>query len=147
MQTQQGKAWFLALVHDALTSLYDPIMLRKSPLIELFGLEQRRNIVLSLCQSLSNAIESLQPNANTPRDSKVWRSYQILRRRYAEKVMQREVALDLGLSTRQLQRAEAQARETLADYLWDAFDLEAKLRHLDLRETTQFSAGGYENTP
>jgi CheY-like chemotaxis protein len=147
MQIQQGKVWFLDLVHDALTSLYDPIVLRKSPLIELLGLEQRRNIVLSLRQSLSNAIESLQPNAHTPRDSKVWRSYQILRRRYIEQVMQREVALDLGLSTRQLQRAEAQARETLADYLWDAFDLDAKIQHLELPEPPLFSRGSYEDTP
>jgi CheY-like chemotaxis protein len=147
MQTQQGKAWFIDLVHEALTSLYDPIVLRKSPLIELLGLEQRRNIVLSLRQSLSNAIESLQPNVQIPRDSKIWRSYQILRRRYIEQVMQREVALNLGLSTRQLQRAEAQARETLADYLWDAFDLEAKFKHVERRETPLFSEGAYENTP
>lgn len=118
--------WFLRQVRTALNSLYDPAVLRHSPLGPLFGLDPRSDSVALLRRSLTDAIESLQPSANTPRDSKSWRVYQILRRRYIEQSGQREVASDLGLSTRQLQREEHLARQVLADHLWIAYRLETK---------------------
>lgn len=130
MHPDVHRKWFSDLLHESLVSLYDPRVLHRSSLVRLFGLEGRREIASSLRQTLCAAIETLQPNAHTPRDSKLWRTYHILRRRYIEQVMQREVAMDLGLSIRQLQRDETQARETLADYLWDAFDLALKAPHV-----------------
>jgi CheY-like chemotaxis protein/transcriptional regulator with XRE-family HTH domain len=121
--------WFLRQVRTALNSLYDPSVLRNSPLVSLLGLEQRSDTVAALRRALTDAIESLQPTANTPRDSKTWRVYQILRRRYIEQLNQKEVASDLGLSTRQLQREEQLARQVLVDHLWAAHHLDAK-RHL-----------------
>jgi CheY-like chemotaxis protein len=129
METKLDNPWFLRQVRTALNSLYDPLVLRNSPLVSLLGLEQRRDVVAALRRALTDAIESLQPTANTPRDSKTWRVYQILRRRYIEQLNQREVAFDLGLSTRQLQREEHLARQVLADHLWAAHHLDAK-QHL-----------------
>ena len=109
----------------ALNSLYDPAVLRASPLIELFGLAAERNPISALRRTLLNGIESLRPNRDTPESARTWRVYQILRRRYTEQVTQREVAADLGLSIRQLQREERLAREVLADCLWNAHNLAA----------------------
>ena len=126
MHTQEAKVWFHDHLRDILTSLYDPAALRKSPLIQVLDLSDRRNEILSLRETLCQAIESLRPTPQTPRDTKIWRNYQILRRRYIEQVSQHGVALDLGLSKRQLQRDEVSAREMLLEYLWDKFDLETK---------------------
>jgi CheY-like chemotaxis protein len=132
MQSNENtnKERFLDLIREALVSLYDPLVMRKSPLTRVFGLDEQRDVVSALRRTLHGAIESLQPNAHTPRDSKVWRTYHILRRRYIEQVTQREVALDLGLSIRQLQRDEALAREALADYLWDSLQLHTTIEQL-----------------
>ena len=124
---QNAKDWFAQYIHEALTSLYDPSVLRYSPLIELLGIADRRNVVMALREALSNELENLQPDLQTPQDSKVWRIYHILRRRYIEQVTQGEVARDLGLSTRQLQRDESLARKVLVDHLWDVFGLGEKV--------------------
>jgi CheY-like chemotaxis protein len=113
-----------------LHALYDPSVLRSSSLVELFDLQQRSNTVSALQHTLTDAIEALRPNERTPGESRTWRVYQILRRRYTEQVPQRRVAADLGLSVRQLQREEKAARELLADYLWSLHGLEAKVLHL-----------------
>ena len=53
------------------------------------------------------------PPPATPLDSQTWRVYQILRRRYTEQLTQQQVACNLGLSVRQLQRNEKLARQVL----------------------------------
>lgn len=130
MEARLDNAWFLGYLRTALNSLYDPSVLRNSPLVELLGLDQKGDAVSVLRQILTEAIESLRPNESTPRDSKTWRVYQILRRRYTEQLSQREVAFDLGLSVRQLQREEQLARQVLADHLWATYDLEVRQYHI-----------------
>jgi CheY-like chemotaxis protein len=130
MQVQLDRAWFLRHLRTVLTSLYDPSVLRDSPLVALFGLEQRTNRVSALRRSLTDAIEALRPNESTPPGARTWRVYQILRRRYIEQATQRGVASDLGLSVRQLQREEKLARNELADHLWAAYNLEAEQYNL-----------------
>jgi CheY-like chemotaxis protein len=117
-------------LRTALISLYDPAVLRNSPLVRLLGADQEGDAVSRLRRILIEAIESLRPNVSTPQGSRSWRVYQILRRRYIEQLTQQPVASDLGLSIRQLQREEKLAREILADYLRTAYDLTA--RQLDL---------------
>lgn len=148
MHSQEAKVWFHDHLRDVLSSLYDPATLRKSPLIEVLDLGDRRNEVLSLRDTLCQAIESLRPTPQTPRDAKIWRNYQILRRRYIEQVSQRGVALDLGLSRRQLQRDEVSAREMLLEYLWDKFDLETKVHaQLSLNEDTAEASTSAKDIP
>lgn len=132
MQTKSDRAWFERHLRAALTSLYDPSVLRSSPLAELFGVGQRGDLVSALRHILIDAIESLRPNKNTPLGSKTWRIYQVLRRRYTEQLTQLQVASDLSLSVRQLQREEKLAREVLADYLWAAHNLDSKERPISV---------------
>ncbi len=131
MTIEAPNNWFIQQLRMVLTHLYDPSVLRNNALVTLFGLEQRHNTVTALRTTLTEAIESLRPTQSTPVDAKSWRVYQVLRRRYIEQVSQREVAADLGLSVRQLQREEKAARQVLADYLWNAYHLdESKLEVL-----------------
>ena len=127
MQTEPASKWFRRHLRTVLNALYDPAVLRSSPLVELFDLQQRSNTVSAFQRNLTDAIEALRPNERTPGESRTWRVYQILRRRYTEQVPQRKVAADLGLSVRQLQREEKVAREVLADYLWSTHGLDSKL--------------------
>jgi len=124
METRLDKEWLVRHLRTALTCLYDPVVLRNSPLAGFLGLGQKADVVSTLRRALIDAIESLHPNEGTPRDSKTWRVYHILRRRYTEQLSQREVASDLGLSIRQLQREEHLARQVLADHLWATYHLE-----------------------
>ena len=126
-----NKVGFTRYLRAALASLYDPAVLRHSPLVGLFGVDQRDDPVSALRRILTDAIESLRPNKNTPPGSRTWRVYQILRRRYTEQLIQCKVASDLGLSIRQLQREEKLARETLANHLWTVHKLETRWRTLN----------------
>ncbi|MBL8163809.1 MAG: response regulator [Anaerolineae bacterium] len=131
LNIEEQKREFIRQVHRVLSGFYDPTVLRQSPLVTWFGLENRHNMISVLRQTLVDAIEALSPQSQTPRDTRLWRSYYILRKRYVEQISQREVALNLNLSVRQLQRDEAIAREALADYLWDKFAVEGKIQSVD----------------
>ncbi len=108
----------------ALQRLYDQVSLRKSKLIPILDVEHHKEPVLSLRRLLTEAIESLKPDSTVPPQAGVWRTYHILAQRYVEQLTQREVATDLGLSLRQLQREERRALRTLAEHLWLQHGLE-----------------------
>lgn len=114
----------------ALKHLYDPAILRASPLAPLLRADQRADAVFALRDILLTAIESLLPQPHAPGGTRAWRVYQILHRRYTEQQSQKQVAADLGLSIRQLQREERSARRVLADYLRAEYGLEDRLAHL-----------------
>ena len=118
--------WFMRELRTTLNSLYDPVALRASPLAKTFDPDRRSDPVSMLQRTLLDGIESLQPTRDTPQGSRAWRVYQILRRRFSEGLSQRQVAGDLGLSIRQLQREEKVAREMLADHLWSVHNLEER---------------------
>ncbi len=117
MTDSRDDAQFTNCLRTALVSLYDPAALRGSPLTRMLGTSRQRDPAVALRRLLIDAIESLRPAAGVPPDSRAWRIYQVLRRRYIEQVPQRKVAADLGLSVRQLQREEKLAREMLANHL------------------------------
>ncbi|NLG51606.1 MAG: response regulator [Chloroflexi bacterium] len=130
-QQDQAKAHLARHLHKALVYLYDPTALGGNLLADLLGLEQDAERGAALRACLLKAIEALQPGQDTPRGVKSWRVYHILRRRYTEQMTQRQVAADLGLSKRQLQREEKAAREVLADYLWAAYGLDQRFPALE----------------
>ncbi len=130
METPLDLAWFTRQLRRVLVALYEPSIIRDSPLAELFEVEQRRNPMFALQYIILNAIEALKPDESMPSSSKNWRIYQILRRRYSEQATQREVALELGLSLRQTQREDKRARRTLAGYLWKTYQLENRVKKL-----------------
>lgn len=106
--------------------LYNPIELRQSPLVALFGLDQHAHPTSELRGLLLEAIKQLKPAGQTPIHAKSWRAYQILRQRYQEQFTQQEVASDLGLSIRHLRREERWAVRLLAEELWAKYQLSAR---------------------
>lgn len=130
MEAKLDLAWFTRQLRLALVSLYDPSIIRHSPLTALFEVERRHNPMFALQYIILNAIEALKPTESMPSGSRNWRVYQILRRRYSEQASQREVASELGLGLRQMQREENLARRTLAEYLWTTYQLENRVKNL-----------------
>ena len=108
--------WLARALRQALRNLYDPIELRRSPLIEALGLDQSDGS-FALHQLLLNSISALQPNRGISPQSDAWRTYQILYHRYVDQFSQTEVAANIGMSERQLRRLERLALETLAEHL------------------------------
>jgi CheY-like chemotaxis protein len=126
LMNELAKEQFARQLQHALSALYDPLVLKNSLLVPLFGIAGQRDPVAALRRTLTEAIEALKPNEPMPRGSHGWRVYQVLRRRYIEQLTQHEVAQDLGLSIRQLQREEKIAREALADRLWAEHNVSAQ---------------------
>jgi len=115
---------FVRELGRALPHLYNPGTLRRSPLVQLFGVDQRADAISALQRILTDAIEALKPDESVPPGSNAWRLYHVLYYRYTEQFTQREVATDLALSIRQLRRQEKVALQVLADYLWAHYSLE-----------------------
>ena len=105
-------------VHNALSHLYDPTSLRRSPLVQALGLSERSQPLRALRSALTTGIANLRPEAHVPQSSSAERLYRILNDRYLEHFTQQQVALDMSLSIRQLRRLEKQAVDVLADALW-----------------------------
>lgn len=99
----------------ALRHLYDPVELRRSPLLSLLGLDTRERPVQALQERLIAAIESLRPDASVPAQANAWRFYHILNQRYIEQFTQQDIANSLALSPRQVRRLYRQALQALAD--------------------------------
>ena len=119
---------FLGALRGALNHLYEPDRLRQSPLAALFDVANRLDTFSALQRILTEAIESLEPEANEPPQSHAWEIYEPLFYRYVQQLDQRQVAKQLGMSVRHLRRKEHAALEVLASRLWEQFDLEARLR-------------------
>lgn len=119
---------FLIELRRALRHLYDPAALQRSPLIPLFGLDKRANPQAALRRLITDAVQHLKPEEGVPFYASAWRIYHVLAYRYIEQSDQRTVALNLGLSIRQLRRQERLAERVLADYLWQEYGVEAKAR-------------------
>ena len=113
---------FVGYVRRALHHLYDPIELRKSPLLALFGLDPSTGIP-QLREALENAIGSLKPTATVSAQADAWRTYRTLFHRFIEQFSQASVSANLGLSVRQLRRQERLALQTLADWLIQRYSL------------------------
>lgn len=126
MKENSVKESFVRELYRTLSHLYDPGVLRDSPLVQLFRIGQRANAMSALQRILTDAIEALKPEESVPPGTNAWRLYRILYYRYIEQFTQREVATDLALSVRQLRRQEKIAVQVLADYLWTRYELEGQ---------------------
>jgi CheY-like chemotaxis protein/signal transduction histidine kinase len=114
---------FVGHVRRALHHLYDPIELRKSPLLLLLNLDPSTGIS-QLRQIMEAAIESLKPTATVSNQADAWRTYRTLFHRFIEQFSQASVSANLGLSVRQLRRQERLALQTLADWLIEHYNLD-----------------------
>jgi CheY-like chemotaxis protein len=111
-------------LREALNHLRDPIYLRQSPLVTLFGVADEPDTPAALRHILVEAVKSLKPEADEPAQSPAWRLYEALFYRYVQYFSQLEVADQLGISTRQLRREQGAALEELACRLSKRFNLE-----------------------
>ncbi|MCL5996276.1 MAG: response regulator [Chloroflexi bacterium] len=114
---------FLHELRQALHYLYVTAQLRKSPLLDVFGLSDRHNPVAALQQILTENIRALKPDLHIPPHSDAWRIYHVLTYCYLEQSSQVSVASNLGLSVRQLRRLMRIAEQALADQLWQRYDI------------------------
>lgn len=121
-------------LHRALLDIYDPSELARSSLLDLFSIVEQPDPPAALRRLLLEAISGLKPPDSLPPQANAWRTYHILLYRYVQQIAQREIALSLGFSVRQLQRHEKAALQTLADYLWARHGLELRASVLTTNE-------------
>ena len=114
----------VAHLHRALGDLYDPDRLARCGLVTILKIERSPDPGLALRRILLDAIEALKPDATVPLQANPWRVYHILRRRYVEQIPQREIALSLAFSERQLRRYEQVALSILANQLAHTYGLQ-----------------------
>lgn len=119
-------------LREALNHLYDPLFLRKSPLVRLFGLHEQINPAAALRNRLEQAIKATRPEPGSPPTSRSERNYQILFHRYVQQFTQRHVANQLGISPRHLRREQTGAIQALAEYLRGRFDVSQGLERSHL---------------
>ena len=110
---------FVDHLRRALNHLYDPDYLRRSPIAGILGLDGRFNTPLAVQDMLILAITDLHSDHNDPAQNQALQ--EILQYRYVEQFTQDEVALQLGVSTRQLRRKQKNALEVLAWALWETY--------------------------
>lgn len=110
---------FIGSLRSALHYLYDPVHLRRSPLVSILGLENEFDQAAALQRLLTGTIHSLKPAVEEPPQSVAWRIYDTLNLLYVRQFARETVANQLGISERQLRREQRQALEALAQILWE----------------------------
>ncbi|MCC7354314.1 MAG: hybrid sensor histidine kinase/response regulator [Anaerolineae bacterium] len=119
----------------ALNHLYEPDILRASPLVRLLVPDDQAHLPMALNRVLTQAIESLKPKPGTSPGSPAWRIYELLFYRYVHCATQADLAHRLGVSVRQLRREQSNALDVLAESLSRQHDLsEAILADLNQQE-------------
>ena len=114
-------------LHQALQNLYEIPFLNRSPLVEFLRKKyttQNRVAGQLLHDEILMAIEQLKPNDTVPASSPAWRVYKILKLRYVERLIVKEMEVSLILGGRQIRREILRAIDELTSYLWLRWDLE-----------------------
>jgi CheY-like chemotaxis protein len=106
---------FIRELRYALNHLYEPELLRHSPLQELIGKSDRPQAPLS--EFLTAAIEALKPPINEAANSPAWHVYELLYYRYVQRASQGDLANQLACSIRQVRREQSHALSVLAENL------------------------------
>jgi len=114
---------FVGYLRSALHYLFDPVHLRRSPLVDLFGLSAEFDRAAALQNTLTTAIRALKPGEDEPPQSRAWRVYDTLNFQYVRQLAREAVAVQLGISERQLRREQRVALEALAQNLWEQLDV------------------------
>lgn len=118
----------------ALQHLYDPVELRHNPLPGLLGRKPFTDPVGDFRILLINAIGALKPASTTPANSNSQRYHDLLTYRFIEQMSQKEVASDMALSLRHLQRLEGQALRALAESMASAHGISLDWAGSDIEE-------------
>lgn len=114
---------FVRLLRSDLNHLYDPGHLKRSYLIDVFGLQRRFDAPYTLQKALMEAIDALRFPAASTGSAQNATAYKLLYQRYILQSSQAELATQLGMSVRQLRREQTFALELLAAQLWNTLEL------------------------
>lgn len=133
-------------LRHVLRHLYDPDVLRASPLTRLLPVDPE-DASTALREILIKAIQALKPSPNVSRQSSAWRTYYTLTARYIQQFPQAEVARALGVSTRQMRRQDNLALRMLLDYLHGQYGLLSKLHSEPLTAEEQCSGSPNDLVP
>ncbi len=106
---------FLHELRYALNHLYEPEVLRYSPLQELLTSDPRPQA--SLSEFLTRAIETLKPSPSQAADAPAWHVYELLHYRYVQRASQNDLAKQFACSIRQVRREQAHALAVLGEAL------------------------------
>ena len=79
-------------LRSALHYLFDPVHLRRSPLVALLGLSDEFDQAAALRQLLTTAIRSLKPDDDEPPQPRAWRIYDTLNLQYVRQLDRDAVA-------------------------------------------------------
>jgi CheY-like chemotaxis protein len=138
MADEQTNDVFLNSLRRALQHLYDPGELRRNPLQSLLGIDSSADRVTALRKILQDAIQALKPDEKIPLESNAWRIYDVLSFRFIEQSSQKEVAADLSLSIRQLQRLETTSLQVLGDNLVSRYNLKFEPDILEVNQEPDY---------
>ncbi len=114
---------FVGYLRSSLHYLYDTVHLRRSPLVQLLGLSTEFDQGAALQRVLTDTIRALKPADDEPPQSAAWRIHDTLSLQYIRQYARDAVAMQLGISERQLRREQRLALEALAQRLWQNLDL------------------------
>jgi len=106
---------FIRELRYALNHLYEPEVLRYSPLHDLLVASDHPNQPLG--EFLASAIEALKPSPVREADSQAWHVYELLHYRYVQRASQSDLARQFACSIRQVRREQAHALAVLGDAL------------------------------
>lgn len=132
---------FVRCLRSALHYLYDPDQLRRSPLVALLGAASRSDPASALRGILTASVEALKPAPSEPPQSRAWRIYDALFFRYVRGLDRDAVAGQLGISGRQLRREQRVALETLAQHLWQQFNLDQRANSPEIGDPKRPTTG------
>ena len=116
---------FLENLREGLKNLYNFEYLRTSPLAKIFDIHDRFDTSRTLQKILVDSINAFKPPPEEPDQSRAWRIFDSLYCCYVQQLKQQLVADQLSISPRQLRREQRIAIESLADYLWDQYQLDS----------------------
>src|SRR5437867_1844879 len=107
-------------VRNALARLYDPIYLRRHPLVAdmvAAGLDAATPCAAgaALREALLQAIESIKPEKGRDGSECIWRPYRIMQLRYVEAMTPTEVQDALGVAKTQYYRQHEQALDAVTE--------------------------------
>lgn len=114
---------FIDDLKGTLVHLYDTEYLRQTHLLAVFHLENRFDASTVFRNILIESIETLKPNRALKDQERAWRTYDSLYYPYVQRLSQKAVADQLGMSARHLRREQRAALEVLADGLCQEYDL------------------------
>lgn len=105
-------------LRDALAHLYDPDYLPSGALCQFLGLDSEKG-ALAVQTAVIQAIEDIQPPANTPSSSPVKQAYDLLCNRFILRLTLDETAERMHMSFSSTWRAQRTAVHLLARTLWE----------------------------